>query len=76
MTLGQGCARESPLQHIVFLLAASLPLAGRLEEAQPIVQRLLDLEPGFRLRLIFEVGVARAVTDRLAEGGRMLGLPE
>jgi len=56
--------------------AASLALAGRQEEAQPIVQRLLDLEPGFRLRLLFEVGVAQAVVDRLAEGGRMLGLPE
>jgi len=26
--------------------------------------------------LIFEVGVAQAVADRLAEGGRLLGLPE
>ena len=56
--------------------AASLALAGRQEEAQPIVQRLLDLEPGFRLRLLFEVGVAQAVADKLAEGARMLGLPE
>ena len=59
-----------------FFHAASLALAGRQEEAQPIVQRLLDLEPGFRLRLLFEVGVAQAVSDRLAEGGRLLGLPE
>ena len=59
-----------------FSQAASLALAGRQEEAQPIVQRLLDLEPGFRLRLLFEVSMAQAVADRLAEGGRMLGLPE
>ena len=52
-----------------FFQAASLALAGRQEEAQPIVQRLLDLEPGFRLRLLFEVGVAQAVANRLAEGG-------
>ena len=61
---------------LYFFHAASLALAGRQEEAQPIVQRLLELEPGFRLRLLFEVGVAQAVADRLAEGGRMLGLPE
>ena len=56
--------------------ASSLALAGRLEEAQPIIKRLLELEPGFRLRLLFEVSMAQAVADRLAEGGRMLGLPE
>lgn len=59
-----------------FFQAASLALAGREEEAQPIVRRLLELEPGFRLRLFFEVGMARAVADGLAEGGRILGLPE
>ncbi len=59
-----------------FLLAASLALARRQEEARPIVQRLLELEPGFRLRVYFETGMARAVGDRFAEGARLLGLPE
>jgi adenylate cyclase len=59
-----------------FFHAASLALAGRQEEAQPIVGRLLELEPGFRLRLFFELGMARAVADRFAEGARILGLPE
>jgi adenylate cyclase len=59
-----------------FFHAASLALAGRKEEAQPIVRRLLELEPGFRLRLFFELGMARAVADRFAEGARILGLPE
>jgi hypothetical protein len=34
------------------------------------------IEPGFQLRLMFEVGVAQAAADRLAEGGRLLALPE
>ena len=61
---------------LFFFHAASLALAGRKEEALPIVQRLLELEPGFRLRVMFEVGMVRAVADRLAEGARILGLPE
>jgi TolB-like protein/class 3 adenylate cyclase/Tfp pilus assembly protein PilF len=61
---------------LYFFQAASLALAGRQEEALPIAQQLLELEPGFRLRLFFEVGMARAVADRLSEGARILGLPE
>ena len=34
-----------------FFQAASLALAGRKEEALPIAQRLLELEPAFRLRV-------------------------
>jgi TolB-like protein/class 3 adenylate cyclase/Flp pilus assembly protein TadD len=56
--------------------AGSLALAGRLEEARTVAQRLLELEPGFRLRMLSEIGIARAVADRFAEGGRMVGLPE
>jgi tetratricopeptide (TPR) repeat protein len=59
-----------------FFQAASLALAERQEEARPIVQRLLELEPGFRLRVFLEVGMAQAVADRFAEGARILGLPE
>jgi adenylate cyclase len=61
---------------LYFFQATSLALAGRQEEARPIVRRLLELEPGFRLRLIFEVGLTRTVADRFVEGGRLLGLPE
>jgi adenylate cyclase len=56
--------------------AASLALAGRLEEARTVAQRLLELEPGFRLRMLSEIGFARAVADRLAEGARILGMLE
>jgi adenylate cyclase len=53
-----------------------LALAGRDEEARPIVRRLLELEPEFRVRMMFELGIVRAVADRFAKGARMLGLPE
>jgi len=61
---------------LYFFQAASLALAGRQEEARPAVQRLLELEPGFRLRVFFELGMVRAISDRFADGARMLGLPE
>ncbi|URK87581.1 tetratricopeptide repeat protein [Rhizobium sp. RCAM05350] len=61
---------------LYFFEAALLGLAGRQEEARPIVQRLLELEPGFRLRMIFEVGLVQNLADRFAEGARIVGLPE
>jgi adenylate cyclase len=67
----QGNPRFSTLY---FFHAASLALAGRADEARPIVRRLLELEPSFRSRMIFEVGYEP--TDRFLEGARLLGLPE
>ena len=74
--LAKAVQANSRFSTLYFFHAASLALAGREEEARPIVQRLLELEPGFRLRMIFEVGMARAVADKFAEGARILGLPE
>ena len=57
--------------------AASLALAGRLEEAESPVRQLLELEPQFRVRrLISGVRLAREVADKLVKGVSMLGLPE
>jgi len=61
---------------LYFFHAASLALAGRAEEARPVVRRLLELEPSFRSRFIFEVGYAMTITERFVEGARLLGLPE
>ena len=58
------------------LHASALALAGRLEEARPSVQRLLELEPSFRSRIIFEFGFVRTLADKFGEAGRLLGLPE
>jgi TolB-like protein/Tfp pilus assembly protein PilF len=61
-----------------FLYAIVLALAGRAEDARPAVARglELELEPSFCSRLIYQVGIAREIADRLAEGARILGLPE
>ena len=61
---------------LFFFHAASLALAGHKEEALPIAQRLLELEPGFRLCVVYELGMVPAVADRLAKGARILELPE
>ncbi len=58
------------------LHASALALAGRLEEARPSVQRLLELEPSFRSRIIFEFGFVRTLADKFGEAARLLGLPE
>ena len=59
-----------------FFQAMALALAGRVEDAIPLVRRGLDLEPSFRTRMLFELGLAPALAERLAEGSRLLGLPE
>ena len=60
-----------------FLQAAALALAGRVEEARPIVEQLLELDPGFRISEVFEYTLFHpALADRFKEGARLLGLPE
>ncbi len=59
-----------------FLYAIVLALAGRAEDAQPAIAKGLELEPGFSSRLLHQVGITRQIVDRLAEGARLLGLPE
>jgi adenylate cyclase len=73
---GKGVQANSTFTSLYFLQASALALAGRVEEARPIVRRGLDLEPGWRIRVWSSVGIAEAIADRLAEGGRLLGLPE
>jgi adenylate cyclase len=69
--------QANPRMSTYYLLQAlSLALAGRLEEARPSVRRLLELEPSFRSRIIFEFGFVRTLADKFAEGARLLGLPE
>ncbi len=59
------------------LQAAALALAGRLEEARPIVGRLLELNPGVRSSEVFEYALLnRLLADNFKEGARLLGLPE
>jgi adenylate cyclase len=67
---------NSGFSSLYFLYAMVLALAGRTEEARPIVRRGLELEPTFRVRLFFEAGIVPAIVDKLADGARLLGLPE
>jgi len=59
-----------------FLYAIGLALAGRAEDARPAIARGLELEPSFSSRLLHQLGITRQIVDRLAEGARLLGLPE
>jgi adenylate cyclase len=60
-----------------FLHAVALAQAGRLEEAKPIVVRLLELDPGIRSSEVAEYALLDpALEDKLKEGARLLGLPE
>ena len=61
---------------LYFAQAVALALAGRLEEARPIVGQLLELAPDFRSSAFFEHIETRALTDKFIEGARLLGLPE
>ena len=67
---------NSMLSTTHFLLAIALALAGRVEEAQAPLRRGLQLEPGFRLRMVLEIGPPPTNKDRMIEGGHLLGLPD
>jgi adenylate cyclase len=59
---------------LYFLQAVALALAGRLEEAGPIVRRALELEPGFRNRFFLGIGMVPAIANKLVEGAHLLAL--
>jgi adenylate cyclase len=56
--------------------AVALALGGRVEEAKPIMQRALELEPGGRIYMVYEIGLLRGIADKYAAGARLLGVPE
>jgi tetratricopeptide (TPR) repeat protein len=59
-----------------FFQGMALALGGRAAEAGPVVRRGLELEAGFRVRLVSEAGMAPIVGEKFLAGGRILGLPE
>jgi TolB-like protein/class 3 adenylate cyclase/cytochrome c-type biogenesis protein CcmH/NrfG len=61
---------------IQFFHAIALALSGRAENSAPSIQRGLELEPGFRIRVFSEFGMARPLAEKFVEGARLLGLPE
>ena len=50
--------------------------AGHADRAGPCLRLGRELEPHFRTRMLFEIGMAPALAHELAEGGRLLGLSE
>ena len=61
---------------LYFCHASALALAGRVEEARPIIGQGLELAPETRCSDVFKYGVTRAFADKYIEGARLLGLPE
>jgi adenylate cyclase len=61
---------------LYFFQAVALALGGRMEEAEKIVRRALELEPGFRNRFFRDIGLVPAIADKLVEGAHLLGLPD
>ncbi len=61
-----------------FLLwqAVALALAGRMEEARAIARRALEERPESRLHIFLQIGIISEITDKMAAGWRLLGLPE
>jgi adenylate cyclase len=75
------CARATQanpgMPYLYLFQALALALAGRLEEARPLARRGLELFPDWRVgTIVAAFGLAPAFMDKLAEGARILGLPE
>jgi adenylate cyclase len=66
-----GLQLNSRFSMFQFFLAASLALAGRVEEAKPVVGKLLELTPGFHFRMARELGFVPTILDKIAEGARL-----
>jgi adenylate cyclase len=56
--------------------AMALALAGRIEEAKRIFARGVELEPGFCIRTIIEMGLVPALAEKYVRAARLLGVPE
>jgi adenylate cyclase len=67
---------SSGVGHMHIYHAATLALAGRIEEGRSIARRGLELEPGWRIRALRELGLLPEISDKLIGGARLLGLPE
>jgi adenylate cyclase len=72
----QGVQAISSLASMRFLHALALALAGRMDEAMSVFNRVREDEPKIGMRLALEIGLAPPILDKLAKGARMLGLRE
>ena len=71
------CAQANPgFGAIAMGEAFSLALAGRMAEARAIFARAMELEPGFGIRTILELGYIPAIADKFVRAARLLGAQE
>jgi adenylate cyclase len=61
---------------LYFFQAVALALAARLDEANRIIRRALELEPGFRNRFFLDIGLVPSIANKLVEGAHLLNLPD
>lgn len=73
---GAAVQGNSSLGILYLYQAMALALTGRLDEAEPVARRGLELAPGWRFRVFLEHGLLPAIADKFTEGARLLGLPE
>ena len=59
--------------HFVFTQAASLALAGRVDEGRRLARQHLLHPPSYWIRGFSQTGLAPEIVDQLAEGARLLG---
>jgi hypothetical protein len=73
---GRAVQVSSGVGHMHIYHAATLALTGHIEEGRSIARRGLELEPGWRIRALRELGLLADISDKLIEGARLLRLPE
>jgi adenylate cyclase len=59
-----------------YFTSAALALAGRIEEGKATAAEALQINPKLRVRMLFEAGLPRPIAEKVAEGMRLLDLPE
>ena len=57
------------------LHAIALALAGRADEARPVVTKALDVDPNFRIGHVLRMFKSPAFADKMRMGAQMAGLP-
>ena len=68
-------ARANPkVSTAYFFRGMSQALAGCADQAGPSLRLGRQLEPNFRTRMLFEIGMDPALAHELAEGARLLGM--
>jgi len=59
-----------------FFQAMAMVLADYGADPGRVVRRGMELEPDFRVRFVYESGIAPPIAEKLVEGSRLLGLRE